>query len=255
MFTLVVSMMQILVFIAAIAGIYTTSNTTLSLPTKPFTAPDFGPPYRHDEFAWVGTFSISYLVLAIADVHVIIFSIILLYGIEPKRPCRCYFYPWIVFFPFYIIYESALNISFFYMTFTGMISIPGANFGYVIVPLVYWPIKEITILVFWFIVIFYAVEVSRTIKAEKSGKIAGSAGAAPVTPAGHPQHPPHMDDQYMTPRVPFYQVAAAASRPDPMTNYGYMSRCEVAPALSNYGGRPSYCGGGAYRCQLQPSSY
>jgi hypothetical protein len=126
---------------------------------------------------------------------------------------------------------------------------------YVIVPIIYWPIKEITILVFWFIVIFYAVEVSRTIKAEKSGKIAGSAGAAPVTPAGHPQHPPHMDDQYMTPRVPFYQVAAAASRPDPMTNYGYMSRCEVAPALSNYGGRPSYCGGGAYRCQLQPSSY
>jgi hypothetical protein len=239
MFTLVVSLMQILVFIAAIAGIY----TSLGLPITPFSVPAPG-------LEWVRTFSISYLVLAIADVHVVIFSFILLYGIEPKRPCRCYFYPWIVFFPFYIIYESALNICFFYRTFTGMITMAGTNYGYVIVPLVYWPIKEITILVFWFIVIFYAVEVSRTIKAEKSGKIAGSAGAAPITPAGHPQHPPHMDDQYMTPRVPFYQVAAAASRPDPMTNYGYMSRCEVAPALTNYGGRPSYCGGGAYRCQL-----
>lgn len=234
MFTLVVSLMQILVFIAAAVGI---------LSSYTYLKPLIDAPVPGDK--WERTFFISYLVLAIADLLVVIFSLIMLCGIEPKRPRRCYFYLWIIFFPFYIIYESALNICFFYRTFTDKVVIPGSNHPYLIIPIIYWPIKEVIILIFWFIVIFYTLEVS---KAQKAGKV--YEAEAPATPAGIP---PHVDNHYVTPRVPFYQTPAGCTRPctDPMTNYGYISRCNVAPALP---GRPSYSGGGAM-CRASTSGY
>jgi len=37
---------------------------------------------------------------------------------QEKKPSRLYYIPWLAFLPLYIIYESAINIYFFYMAFT-----------------------------------------------------------------------------------------------------------------------------------------
>jgi hypothetical protein len=128
---------------------------------------------------------ILYIVLAIADLIVVFLSIVLLFGIEPAKLSGWYFYPWIVFYPFYIIYEATINIYYWVEAFNARDEYttappPGAQqlyildytstrLGFLIVPIVYWAIKTIVILVFWFIVIFFALETNKERKALKAG--------------------------------------------------------------------------------------
>jgi uncharacterized protein with PQ loop repeat len=111
--------------------------------------------------------AILYLALTAANVVVMLFSVILLFGIEPKRPSRSYFLPWIIYCPLVVVYESAINIHFFNKAFTaknnGTEFISNA-YGHLIVPLIYWIGKTLALVVFWFIVIFYSIEVEKKSK-------------------------------------------------------------------------------------------
>jgi len=37
---------------------------------------------------------------------------------QEKKPSRLFYIPWLAFLPLYIIYESAINVYFFYMAFS-----------------------------------------------------------------------------------------------------------------------------------------
>ena len=43
---------------------------------------------------------------------------ILCLTVQEKKPNRLFYMPWMAFLPFYMIYESAINIYFFYMAFS-----------------------------------------------------------------------------------------------------------------------------------------
>jgi hypothetical protein len=129
---------------------------------------------------------VLYIVLAIADLIVVFLSIILLFGIEPAKLSCWYFYPWIVFYPFYIIYEATINIYYWVEAFKArdeytsplppdatqryILDYTSTRLGFLIVPIVYWAIKTIVILVFWFIVIFFCLESNKERKALKAIK-------------------------------------------------------------------------------------
>jgi len=89
-----------------------------------------------------------YIALAVFDFFMIIFAIAMLYGNERAHPffARCYFYPWLILLPFYVMYESAINIYYFYNQFNNIYKAPlsgGASMGYLIPPFIYWIIKEV----------------------------------------------------------------------------------------------------------------
>jgi len=42
--------------------------------------------------------------------------------VQEKKPSRLFYIPWMAFLPFYMIYESAINIYFFYMAFSARVS-------------------------------------------------------------------------------------------------------------------------------------
>lgn len=118
---------------------------------------------------------ITYIVLAIADVFVVTFSILMLIGVDPqKKAHRWYFYPWIVYMFIYIIYESGINIAYFVQAFgtrnnpatpMGFIPPHGSKYGFMIVPLIYWIVKELIIFAFWVVVIAYVRQVIEAKKA------------------------------------------------------------------------------------------
>lgn len=118
---------------------------------------------------------ITYVVLAIADVFVVTFSILMLIGVDPQKNAhRWYFYPWIVYMFIYIIYESGINIAYFIQAF-GARDMPAPNqnfipphgsaYGFMIVPLIYWIVKELIIFAFWVVVIAYVRQVIEARKA------------------------------------------------------------------------------------------
>lgn len=173
-FTLVVSLMQGLVILAVF--------TSLDELARKGNGPDLFDDAMVKKVRDVG---ILYIVLACLDLIVVFFSIIALFGIEPRSPSRLYFYPWITFYPLYIIYESTINIYYWVEAFdardytppmddtttqTYIFQYRSTRLGFLVVPIVYWAIKTILILVFWFIVIFFALEQNRERKALKASK-------------------------------------------------------------------------------------
>jgi len=100
-----------------------------------------------------------YIALAAADFIMIIFSFLLIYGNErtDEVNARNYLLPWAILVPFYVVYETAINIYYFYNQFNDKYMDPlmaGSEMGYAIVPLVYWILKDILLFVsFVFVVI------------------------------------------------------------------------------------------------------
>jgi len=93
-----------------------------------------------------------YIALSGADFFMILFAILMLYGNERDNMmvARCYFYPWIILLPLYMIYEAGINIYYFYNQFNSVYTGPlkgGSPMGYVIAPLVYWVIKDIILFI------------------------------------------------------------------------------------------------------------
>lgn len=103
-----------------------------------------------------------YIALAAMDFVLAIFAIILLYGNERTDLVRArkYLIPWAVLIPFYILYETAINIYYFYNQFNNKYEGPlkdGHHLGFVIVPLVYWIIKDI-LLFFSFVFVIMRIQ-------------------------------------------------------------------------------------------------
>lgn len=93
-----------------------------------------------------------YIAFAALDFILAVFAIFLLYGNERTDVVRArkYLLPWAILIPFYIVYESAINIYYFYHQFNKKYDDPldgGRHLGYVIVPLVYWIIKDLLLFI------------------------------------------------------------------------------------------------------------
>jgi hypothetical protein len=94
-----------------------------------------------------------YIALSCADFFVILFSAILLYGNErtDESRAKCYILPWLMLIPLYVIYESGINIYYFYNQFNDQYTDQLYEFsdaiGFHIVPLVYWVIKDILLFI------------------------------------------------------------------------------------------------------------
>jgi hypothetical protein len=100
-----------------------------------------------------------YIALACFDFVLLLFSFLLVYGNErtDEMTSRCYLMPWLIFVPFYVIFETAVNIHYFYYQFNNKYMDPlmgGSKMGLAIVPLVYWIVKEVILFVsFMFVLI------------------------------------------------------------------------------------------------------
>jgi len=99
-----------------------------------------------------------YIALAAADFLILIFAIVMLYGNERTNEVqgRKYLMPWVILIPFYILYETAINIYYFYNQFNGKYDDPlgrGNPLGFLIVPLIYWVVKDVILFIGFFFVI------------------------------------------------------------------------------------------------------
>lgn len=97
-----------------------------------------------------------YIALAAADFVVAVFALILLYGNERTDEIqgRKFLMPWAILIPFYIVYESAINILYFiwqfqnkYAELNQSLLQGGHSTGFIVVPLVYWIVKDIFLFV------------------------------------------------------------------------------------------------------------
>jgi len=100
-----------------------------------------------------------YIALACMDFVMFCFSFLLIYGNERTNEMlsRSYLLPWACLVPFYVVFETGINIHYFYYAFNNKFMDPldhaGAS-GFAIVPLVYWIVKDIILFVsFMFVVI------------------------------------------------------------------------------------------------------
>lgn len=99
-----------------------------------------------------------YIALAALDFVIALFAIILLYGNERSDEIqgRKFLMPWVILIPFYILYESAINIYYFINQFGDKYDGPlskGHPLGFSVVPLVYWVIKDIILFISFVFVI------------------------------------------------------------------------------------------------------
>jgi hypothetical protein len=141
MFTLGISVIQILVTVAVFTG-YEEWGKVKITGDKP-----------------EGITSQLYIVLSVMDFVIIIFSIVFLYGNERTNEikARNYYLPWVIIIPFYVIYESAINIYYFYNQFNTVYQeeplSKGYPLGFILVPLIYWAIKTIILIICFVFVI------------------------------------------------------------------------------------------------------
>lgn len=102
------------------------------------------------------TVCIIYTTLSVVDFFVVFFSLLLIYGNEMNTESNltCYFLPWLVWVPIYVLYESGINIFYFVQQFNDGVLAPltmgGA--GFAIVPLIYWVVKTILLIVGYMVV-------------------------------------------------------------------------------------------------------
>jgi len=101
-----------------------------------------------------------YIALSCFDFVIVIASFLLVYGNErsDEMSPRCFTLPWLILLPFYFIYETAINILYFYhqlntgIRYQGLLA-GGRSLGFVIVPLVYWILKAILMLISFFYIV------------------------------------------------------------------------------------------------------
>jgi uncharacterized membrane protein len=141
-----------------------TSLTQILITVAVFTGVNSYYPIKFDEGEKEPITYQLYIALAALDFIVIIFSIVLLYGNErtDESRARSYILPWLILIPFYVIYESAINIFYFYNQFNDEYdsAYPLGRYsnaiGFSIVPLVYWVIKEVILFIsFVFLIVRY----------------------------------------------------------------------------------------------------
>jgi hypothetical protein len=232
MFTLITSMMQSLVALAVFTGV-AESFLAASAGSDIFKTPETTDPVlTTSNPEKQRTTGILYVILAGADLIIVFLSLILLFGVEAVNQKKTYFYPWILLFPFYIVYESAINIYYFSLAFdarskTGK-PLDGFKYavlfkkdstynGYLVVPLIYWIMKEIIILIFWLAVIFYTKEI---------GKKPKPGDGVPTKEADMPLQQP-MDYPILRPQLADPQpYLPPAPVEDP---YGFNSRIPQTP--------------------------
>lgn len=126
-----------------------------------------------------------YIALAVADFLLIIFSILLLYGNERSDEIRSrkFLLPWAILLPFFIVYESAVNIYYFYHQFNDKYIDPlsdGHSKGYEIVPLVYWIVKDILYFISFMFVIMRIQSLTPIIEYVREEEGCGCSAPAPV---------------------------------------------------------------------------
>jgi len=95
-----------------------------------------------------------YIALSCFDFIMVIVSFILVYGSErsSKGISRCSTLPWLILLPFYFIYETAINIYYFYhqLNAGNRYRMPldgGYPVGFAVVPLVFWISKAILLFI------------------------------------------------------------------------------------------------------------
>jgi len=102
------------------------------------------------------TVCILYTTLSAVDFFVVIFSLLLIYGNErtDESKLTCYFLPWLLWVPIYVLYESAINIFYFVQQFNGGVLAPltMGDGAFAIVPLVYWVVKTILLIIGYMVV-------------------------------------------------------------------------------------------------------
>lgn len=191
--TTVTSTMQILVILSVFTGFAELSN---NLPIFENTnGTTMYPPAQRNT-------AITYIVLAVADVILILFSIVMLFGADPAtKGHRCYFYPWIFYQFIYIIYESGINIAFFSQAFDArnnsdltkrdyFLMHRITSLGFLVVPLVYWIVKTLIVFVFWLVVIVYVRQViegkAKTPYQDTSIELADQPNGGVAAPANQP---------------------------------------------------------------------
>lgn len=173
-FSLVTSLVQILVQIAVFTGANELSPLDLNGSEKEKV-----------------TYQL-YIALAAADFLVVLFAIVMLYGNERSNEIqgRKYLMPWAILLPFYVLYESAINIFYFIHQFNDKYSSPlngGNPLGFTIVPLVYWVIKDIILFIgFLFVVMrIQSLRPRITYVQEHPNYEAGCGDCGPLPPVVH----------------------------------------------------------------------
>lgn len=178
-FSLVTSLIQILVQVAVFTGANEASPINVSGGEK-------------EQITYQ-----LYIALAAADFLVVLFAIVMLYGNERSNEIqgRKYLMPWAILLPFYILYESAINIFYFIHQFNSKYSDTGAKYdlskghplGFTIVPLVYWVVKDV-ILFIGFIFVIMRIQSLRpliTYVQEYPQYESGCRDCGPLPPVAH----------------------------------------------------------------------
>jgi len=135
-----------------------------------------------------------YIALSCADFFMCLFALLMLCGNESpeNRRARCYFLPWVILLPFYMIYESAINVYYFYNQFNHLIYIghlgAGTLKGFIIVPLVYWIIKDIILFIGFMMIItrIQNLTLSLVRTSQKSNDESCNCYSAPPRPGSAP---------------------------------------------------------------------
>jgi len=147
-FSMLTSLVQILVTVAAFTGYQSLQPNFGPILFTPISAPN--------SIAYI-----LYITLSVFDFFVIIFALLLICGNERTDASRIrgYSMPWLFIIPFYIIFESGINIFYFSTQFRNGFANPLARgiYGFAIVPLVYWVIKEL-ILIAGYVVVYKWVQ-------------------------------------------------------------------------------------------------
>lgn len=161
-----------------------------------------------------------YIAFAAFDVIMIIFSIILLYGNERTDVIRSrkFLMPWLVSLPFYVLYESAINIYYFYHQFNDKYAMPlkdGYHAGFIAVPLVYWIVKDILLFISFVFVVMRVQSLTPIIDYVYEEQGCGCSHSAPAPGIALP--------------APVSMTGCAhCSKPHPQPMYGYSSGATTA---------------------------
>lgn len=153
-----------------------------------------------------------YIALAAMDFIVIIFSIILLYGNERTDVIRSrkFLMPWLVSMPFYILYESAINIYYFYYQFNNKYEMPlmgGHVAGFIAVPFAYWIVKDVLLIISFVFVVM---------RVQSLTPIINYVYEEPACGCSHPSPAPGISLP-----APVSFTGCGCSKPNPQPVYGY----------------------------------
>lgn len=181
-----------------------------------------------------------YIALAALDFVIAIFAIVLLYGNERTDEVqgRKFLMPWVILIPFYIMYESGINIYYFYNQFNDKYQDPlkkGHPLGFTVVPLVYWIIKDI-ILFIGFVFVIMRIQSLRPVIQYVEAEYSGCRDCPAPAPAVRVNPPIALP----TPVVASCSSCNACSsnrcsgcnKPTPL--YGYAGGQSSAPAKSGW---------------------